>query len=185
MSEKPFQTPIPPDRDPLFYASAVLAFLQCIFPFFHWIKVPVYNSVSALFGGSSDSGSYSLFGYIGVMDSSGSGNLFMAIVVLLSCVCAVASIVFHVMYLVNGFRQKRGYYRAGKRGSLMLIITTVIFLIFGGLNSLIFRIIRLTLIPWLALAAAIANRIVINKLRLAENQTRRRNNSAGRRNNDI
>lgn len=154
-------------RNPLFYITAGLAALQCIFPFLHWIKVPVFGSLSSFFGGSSDFGSFSLFGYIFSMGNNGS-NGFTTAVILVSSLTALASIVFNILYLIKGFQEKPNYYAAGRRGALMLLIATVIFLVCGGLSSLIFQIIKLTLIPCLALAAAIANRILIKKLRLAE-----------------
>lgn len=157
-------------RSNLFYISVVLALVQCILPFWNWIEVPVYGSISSFFGGPSDFGSYSLFGYISIMGqpSYGGNSAGMTAVVLLMCFGSLIAIVLNILYVIKGFRQKKGYYKFGKISATLSIVYTVLFLLYGGIVALLLQLIKLTLVPLFALGFAIANEILIGKLKKEE-----------------
>lgn len=157
-------------RSNLFYISVVLALVQCILPFWNWIEVPLYGSISNLFGGSSDFGSYSLFGYISIMNqpSYGGNDTGLAAIVLLMCFGSLIAIVLNILYVIKGFQQKKGYYKFGKISTTLSIVYTALFLLYGGFVALVFQLIKLTLVPLLSLGFAIANKILIRKLKIEE-----------------
>lgn len=153
-------------RSNLFYITLALAVLECIFPLMSWVTVPLYNSIGQFFGASGDISSYSLFGYLGTVQANGS--TFTLLVVLILCIGSLVAMICNVLYIWKGWKNTAGYYKFGRIASLLLVVVSLVFLVVMGFTALILRLIKITFIPFLALAVSILNQHLIKKLKSSE-----------------
>lgn len=142
-----------------FYVTLILAVLECILPFRAWVKVPLYNSIGNFFGAGSDISSYSLFGYIGTIQDNDS--MFTSVFILVLCFGTLLGVACNILYIVKGLKGTGRYDRFGRTGALLMTIVALAFLIVMGLDSLIIKLIKITMNPFLLLILSIVNRNLI------------------------
>lgn len=152
-------------RSVWFYVTLVLAVLECILPFQSWVTVPLYNSIGSFFGMGDDISSYSLFGYVGTLNSTPGGDMLTIVLVLLLCFGTLITILFNILYIWKGCKNKAGYHKYGSIAAVLMTLISLVFLVVMGFTALIFKVIKITSVPFLALAVSIANIILIGKVK--------------------
>lgn len=156
-------------RDILYYVTMAIAILECLLPFFKWLRIPMYDALSNFLSGSSQFSSYSLFGAIGMLSNgSGSGSTFPAVLSLILSIVAVIAIIFNIRFIAKGLKSSTTYYKYGTISALLMLVISVLFLLFMGLVAAFSLVIKITFTPWLALAGAIVNIILIQQLKVRE-----------------
>lgn len=151
-------------RDVFYYITLVVAVVECLLPFFRWMRIPMYNSFSNFLTGSDQLSAYSLFSAIGMMNYSGSA----AIVALVLSAIAVIAIIFHIRFILKGLKAAKGYYKYGTIAAILMLVISILFLLFIGLLAAFAQVIKITIAPWLTLGGAIVNLILIRQLKTRE-----------------
>ncbi len=147
----------------MFYASIILAVLGVILPFFAWLKVPGAQGLYSMFGMQSETPAFSLFGYIFAGSQYQSGVVFLVMMVL--ALAAFIGIIFNVIYVIKALQKKPKICKYGTVGATILTIMSVLFIVVVGLMCFILKIFKLTAVPYIMLITAIANIVVIKKLK--------------------
>lgn len=156
-------------RDVLYYVTIVITILECLLPFFKWLRIPMYDAFSNFLSGSSQFSAYSLFGAIKMLSNgSDSSNTFPAVLSLILSIVAVIAIIFNIRFVAKGMKPTRTYYKYGTISALLMLVISILFLLFMGLVSALFKVIKITFIPWLELVCAIVNIILIQQLKVRE-----------------
>lgn len=144
------------------YISIALAVLCSIMPFLKWIDIPVAKGLYSMFGMEKEMPSFSLFGYIFAGNRYQTDGIYWITMIL--AVIAFVGIIFNVIYIIKSLKNNPKCCKYGTIASIILTSMSGLFIIIVGLSALILKVITLTIVPYLTLAVAVANIIIIKKI---------------------
>lgn len=154
-------------RQPIQYVSIALAVLGVILPFLKWLEVPVAKGLYSMLGMGNETPTFSLFGYIFAGSQYQSDKIYF--VMLGIAAVALVGIIFNLIYIIKAPKNKPGHYKYGTVGSVILMIMSILFIVIVGMSAAILQIMKLTAMPYIMLAASIANIIIIRKIKKGGN----------------
>ena len=145
------------------YVSIILSALSVVLPFLSWLEVPVAKGLYSLFGMEQETPTFSLFGYIFAGNQYQNEKTFLVIAAI--ALVAFIGIIINVVYVIKSLKNTPKSFKYGTIGAVILTIVSFLFILIVGLTAAIFKIMKLTVMPYLTLAVSIANIVVIKKLK--------------------
>ncbi len=139
----------------LLIASAITAVLSAVMPFFTWADVPVADNIYSFFGGEGSISSYSLFTYASTI---GSDANFLSAIMGVALLFALFAMVMYGVFVTKVILQKKKCLKFLILGASSMLLVSLIFVLFIGLNSaLTFNLVNMTSTPLIAILLAIVN----------------------------